>query len=140
MRHSQRVEARLAQQPGLYRKLVNMNYKEGAVMKTTLIHALIPITLAWIPTILMMYPGLVIAGDWQEKLLFNPPESQLKAEQHGRIMIYDGLKDTQIRKAMHTQFDRIESIMFVRTIVTNDEGDAVLDSESGQVVVEDDGC
>ncbi len=109
-------------------------------MKTTLIDTLIAATLAWISMILMMHPGLAIAGDWQEKLLFNPPESQLKAEQRGRIMIYDGLKDTQIQKAMDTQFDRIESMMFVRTIVTDDEGDAVLDSESGQVVVEDDGC
>jgi len=55
-------------------------------------------------------------------------------------MIYDGLKDTQIRKAMDTQFDRIESMMFVRTVVTNEEGNVERDSESGQVVVEDDGC
>jgi hypothetical protein len=55
-------------------------------------------------------------------------------------MIYDGLTDKQIAKAMDTQFDRIESMMFVRTIVTNDEGNAVRDSETGQVIVEDDGC
>jgi hypothetical protein len=41
---------------------------------------------------------------------------------------------------MDTQYDRIESMMFVRTIVTNDEGNAMHDSETGQVIVEDDGC
>ena len=61
-----------------------------------------------------------------------PFGSQLKLEQRGRIMIYDGMTDTQITKAMDTQFDRIESMMFVRTIVTN--------NETGELMVEDDGC
>jgi hypothetical protein len=117
-----------------------MNHLEDTNMKTTLINSLLPVTLAWISITLMLNPGLAIAGDWQEKLLFNPSESQLKAERRGRIMIYDGLKDTEIRKAMDTQFDRIESMMFVRTVVTNEEGNVERDSESGQVVVEDDGC
>jgi hypothetical protein len=67
-------------------------------------------------------------------------DSQLNLEQRGRIMIYDGLTDKQIAMALDTQFDRIESMMFVRTIVTNDEGDAMRDNETGQVIVEDDGC
>ena len=82
----------------------------------------------------------VTANDWQEKLLFNPPDSQLKLEQRGRIMIYDGLTDKQIARVFDTQFDRIEAMMFVRTIMTNDEGNAMRDSETGQVIVEDDGC
>jgi hypothetical protein len=105
-------------------------------MKTTLTHALRTPVLALGTTVLLA----AAAGDWQEKLLFNPPVSQLKLEQRGHIMIYDGLTDTQIVRAMDTQYDRIESMMFVRTIVTNDEGNAMHDSETGQVIVEDDGC
>jgi hypothetical protein len=50
------------------------------------------------------------------------------------------LTDKQVAKALDTQFGRIESMIFVRTIVTNDEGNAVHDNETGQVIVEDDGC
>ena len=82
----------------------------------------------------------VAANDWQEKLLFNPHDSQLKLEQRGRIMIYDGLTDKQIARVFDTQFDRIEAMMFVRTIMTNEEGNAIRDSETGQIIVEDDGC
>lgn len=107
-------------------------------MITSSNHLLIPITV----TILLL--GIAeptqARDSWQEKILFSPPASQLELEKRGRIMIYDGLKDTQITQAMDTQYDRIESMMFVRTIVTNDEGNAVHDSETGQVIVEDDGC
>lgn len=109
-------------------------------MKNTLTNTLYPLVLITGITTLLCTAETSAAGDWQEKLLFNPPDSQLKAEQHGRIMIYDGLKDTQISQAMDTQFDRIESMMFVRTIVTDDEGEAAHDTETGQVIVEDDGC
>ena len=109
-------------------------------MKNTLTHTLNSLVLAAGFTTLLCAAGPPAAGDWQEKLLFTPPDSQLKLEQRGRIMIYDGLTDKAIAKALDSQFDRIESMMFVRTIITNDEGNAVRDSETGQVVVEDDGC
>ena len=37
---------------------------------------------------------------------------------------------------MDTQFDRIESMMFVRTVVTGDDGNAMRNSQCGLVVVE----
>ena len=85
--------------------------------------------------------GPTEAGDsWQEKMLFNPSASQLALEKRGRIMIYDGLKDSQITRAMDTQFDRIQSMMFVHTVATNSEGETLRDKETGDVVVQDDGC
>jgi hypothetical protein len=85
--------------------------------------------------------GASEAGDsWQEQMLFNPSATQLELERRGRIMIYDGLKDTQITRAMDTQFDRIQSMMFVRTITTDFKGEALRDKETGDVVIEDDGC
>lgn len=80
------------------------------------------------------------ADSWQEKILFSPPPSQIERENRGRIMIYDGLTDTKIARAMDTQFDRIESMMFVRTVVTDSQGEALRDTETGAPVVEDDGC
>jgi len=80
------------------------------------------------------------ADSWQEKMLFSPPPSQIELENRGRVMIYDGLTDTQIAQAMDIQFDRIESMMFVRTVVTDSQGEALRDTESGALVVEDDGC
>ena len=77
---------------------------------------------------------------WQEKMLFNPSPSQLELEGRGRVMIYDGLTDTQVSQAMDTQFDRIESMMFVRTIATGSNGEVLRDKETGNVVVENDGC
>jgi len=80
------------------------------------------------------------ADQWQERMLFDPPSSQLEAEARGRIMIYDGMTDAQIASAMDSQFDRIESMMFVRTIHTDAQDEVMHDPEGGQVEVDDDGC
>jgi hypothetical protein len=77
---------------------------------------------------------------WQERMLFDPPASQLEREKRGTIVIYDGLVDTRITQAMDTQFDRIQSMMFVRTIASDAEGEILRDEETDTVVVEDDGC
>ncbi|MEN8106727.1 MAG: hypothetical protein ABFS22_01835 [Pseudomonadota bacterium] len=110
-------------------------------MNTTLINTIRTLLLT-IATIALLYgAGTAEARDkWQERLLFNPPPSQLEQEKRGRIMIYDGLMDTQIEQAMDSQFDRIESMMFVRTIVTDVQGNARKDADAGTVMVEDDGC
>lgn len=91
--------------------------------------------------LLLGLQGPVVAGDnWQEEMLFKPSASQQKLEKRGRIIIYDGLKDTQISQAMDTQFDRVQSMMFIRTVATDSEGEIQRDKKTGDKVVEDDGC
>jgi hypothetical protein len=95
--------------------------------------------LAAITTLGMAQP-LAAADRWQERMLFDPPPSQLAAEQRGRIMIYDGMTEAQVARAMDSQFDRIDSMMFVRTIHTDERGAIARDPETGTVETDDDGC
>jgi len=101
-------------------------------------HTLLPVLAG---TALLAAMATAGAADaWQERLLFDPPQSQRDAEARGRIMIYDGLTDAQITQAMDEQFERIESMMFVRTIHTDKQGEVLRDEETGVVQAEDDGC
>ena len=77
---------------------------------------------------------------WQLSLLFNPGDHQHEMERSGRVFIYDGLRDTVIEKALDEQYDRIEGMMFVNTVVTDDDGVPLTDPETGEVLVENDGC
>jgi hypothetical protein len=70
---------------------------------------------------------------FQTNALFNPTPSQLKAEARGRVMIYDGLDNTVVERALDEQFDRIEHMMFVRTRQSTPDDD-------DEYIVEDDGC
>jgi hypothetical protein len=77
---------------------------------------------------------------WQMNRLFNPTENQRKKEEKtGQVMIYDGLRDTTVAKALDTNFDRIQNMMFTRVVVTKASGHPELD-DFGNPVVEDDGC
>ena len=75
----------------------------------------------------------------QLKNLFEPSQSQLQRETKGHIYIYDGLTDRLVNQAMDKQFDRIQNMMFVGTIVTDVQGEPVVDDQ-GDVIAEDDGC
>lgn len=77
---------------------------------------------------------------WQSNLLFDPSPRQLELEKKGRVNIYDGLKDTEVARAMDNHFNRIGSMMFVRTVVTGDDGKPLVDPTTGNIVVEDDDC
>ena len=57
----------------------------------------------------------------------------------GRLPLFSILTETIVDRAMDEQFDRIEHMMFVRTVAVNDSGDA-LRNDDGSVVVDDDGC
>lgn len=107
-------------------------------MNDSYIHRLVPVLAGAALQAVVANAGA--ADAWQERLLFDPPQSQLDAETRGRIMIYDGLTDAQIAQAMDEQFDRIESMMFVGTLHTDDQGEVMRDVESGAVLADDDGC
>ncbi len=77
---------------------------------------------------------------WQMTLLFSPSEVNLASEKKGRIIIYSGLTDVTVARAMDENFDRIGSMMFTRTIVTDGKGIPLRDAETGEIVTEDDGC
>lgn len=77
---------------------------------------------------------------WQMQHLLQPSPKQLGQEQRGKIFIYDGLKDKEVDQVMKKQFDRIQSMMFIRTIITDDNGKPRHDKGSGKFLAEDDDC
>jgi hypothetical protein len=72
--------------------------------------------------------------------LFDPTEAELAAEARGRIHIYEGLRDTDVQRALNEEFERVDSMMFIRTIQTDDTGEAKRNPDTGAAEVEDDGC
>ncbi|MGB7932555.1 MAG: hypothetical protein WCH04_10095 [Gammaproteobacteria bacterium] len=61
--------------------------------------------------------------NWQMVRLFEPPQNELKREAKGRVMIYDGLTEKDVERALDEQFDRLVYMMFIRVVVTeSDDG------------------
>ena len=77
---------------------------------------------------------------WSKKQMFEPGKSLLRAEAKGRITIVAGATDVQVGEFMDKHFSRIDNMMFVSTIVTNDSGEIAYDENSGEPQVEDDDC
>jgi hypothetical protein len=76
---------------------------------------------------------------WQQQRLLHPGETQLEQERQGKIFIYDGLSDKEVDRVLDKQFNRMQFMMFIRTIITDDQGEPKHD-ESGKVLAEDDDC
>ncbi len=76
----------------------------------------------------------------EQRRLFEPTPAELQAERAGRIYIYDGVRDVDVARALDEEFDRVESMMFIRTRVTDDAGEVKKDAKTGEVYVQDDGC
>jgi len=77
--------------------------------------------------------------NWQKNRLFEPTPEQRTYERDGDVVIYDGLIDTMVEKAIDQNFDRIQNMMFTRIVVTDKNGHPKR-YDDGQVVTADDGC
>jgi len=62
------------------------------------------------------------ANDYYQTMLVSPSQSVREAEARGRVTIYEGMETSQVERAMDTQFDRIDNMMFVRTRNTLPDG------------------
>lgn len=78
--------------------------------------------------------------NWQLQRLFAPSVQQLSAEDKGFIFIYDGIKSSDIEKVMQEEFERLDNMMFTGIIITDEEGNPVIDPKTGLAMKEDDGC
>jgi hypothetical protein len=91
-----------------------------------------------------VYCSAAVADDmdyqWQMQLLFSPTQQQMQLEDQGNVIIYRGVKSIDIALAMDRYFDRIDNMMFVNTVQTDDDGEPVVDTTTGEPVVDDDGC
>lgn len=81
------------------------------------------------------------AFEWQRKAVLAPSGSQLSSEkQYATVYIYQGMRDKTVNRAMDEQFDRLEYMMFVNTVVTDRQGKPKLDTTTGEVMTESDDC
>jgi len=79
---------------------------------------------------------------WQMELLFDPASSQQRSERKGRVFIYSDLKESVVDRALDEQFDRIDHMMFVRTVRTNADGEVKQQAapDGTVLVAQDDDC
>jgi hypothetical protein len=77
--------------------------------------------------------------NWQMNRLFKPTRQQRTFESKGDVVIYDGLTDIMVDKAINENFDRIQNMMFTRVVLTGKNGQPQR-SAAGEVITEDDGC
>jgi len=87
--------------------------------------------------------GIAAAADVSDielRRLFEPTQAELTSEANGRIYIYDGLRDVDVQRALDEEFERVQSMMFIRTIKTDHSGKVTRDADTGEVAYEDDGC
>ena len=77
---------------------------------------------------------------WQQRRLEQPTEAELQWEGAGHVMIYEGMKDREVERAMDHHFNRVQGMMFIKTLVTDDDGSPVKDPKTGKFVTEHDGC
>ncbi len=77
---------------------------------------------------------------WQMNMIYHPTEYVLERESKGFVFIYDGFDETQVDQILDDRFDRIDHMMFTRVKLTDSSGEILLDPETGEELMADDGC
>jgi hypothetical protein len=73
--------------------------------------------------------AMAVGDDYSQNALLNPSESILLAEHRGRVTIFDGLDERVVDRALDTQFERIDRMMFVRTRYVQQDGSFEFDDD-----------
>lgn len=94
---------------------------------------------AWTGTAKANEDGVTLE-EWQLGLIYYPSASMLEREAQGFVFIYDGLPDVTVEKILDDKYDRIEYMMFTRVKQTDGNGAALVDPETGDELLFDDGC
>lgn len=93
------------------------------------------------PNVAATAPGHAAdVSEIERRRLFEPTPGELRAEAAGRIYIYEGLRDTDVERALEEEFKRVESMMFIRVKPTDEGGNPVKDPKTGAEYVQNDGC
>ena len=96
---------------------VHNNY--SATVKTIIVVSLLTLTAT----------SAFADNSFYNKTLFTPSDSMLRAEARGRIMIYDGMDNETVERAMDEQFNRIDNMMFTRIHYVRDNGEEYVDDD-----------
>jgi hypothetical protein len=78
--------------------------------------------------------------DIELRRLFEPTPAELRAEQAGRVYIYEGLQEADIARALSEQFTRVNSMMFIRVRPTPVAPTPGQGGEPTTAYYRDDGC
>jgi hypothetical protein len=75
--------------------------------------------------------------NWQWRRLMQPTASEIAREEKGEVVIYDLMTDKEVELAMTEHFERIPSMMFVRTVITEKKEE---EEASAFPSYQDEGC
>jgi hypothetical protein len=84
--------------------------------------------------------GETDVSEIERRRLFDPTLAELQAEAAGRVYIYEGLRDTDVERALDEEFKRVQNMMFIRVKPTDAAGKTRKDPTTGAAYVQDDGC
>ena len=89
----------------------------------------------------LVQTGVKLGGNYMKfysKKLLNPDIERDGLDEENARDIYDGLKESDITLALDQQQHRMQSMMFVNVVWTDDNGKPVIDPYTGEVVTDND--